>query len=93
MDPILVTNGIGPAGAGLTNDGEMVVLFYWDGASDRVADVDLAIAGGAPGSTNTIAAKSAVDGPDGDTATTAYLTDALTIGDLASDTSATNSLK
>ena len=73
-------------GVTLTNGGEMVVLFYWDGASDLVKDVDLIIAGNAPSAGNTIAAKTAVDGPDLDDAASSYAADAATIGDLAADT-------
>jgi len=60
----------------LTNAGEMVVLFTWDGASDLVTDVDLMIAGAAS-STNTITPKSgmSVDGPDADSIASTYKTD------------------
>lgn len=60
---------------GLTNAGEIVALFYWDGAADNVKDVDIVLAGNAPSATNTLLAKTAVDGPDADTTTTAYATD------------------
>ena len=69
----------------LTNDGEVVILFAWDGARDRVADVDIVIAGNAPDPGNMIGAKSAVDGPDGDTTTTAYAAEAMSIQDMQSD--------
>jgi hypothetical protein len=80
----LITN-TGP-NPGLTNDGEMVVLFAWDGASDLVQDVDIVVAGAAPSAGNTLIAKAPVDGPDGDTNATAYLADALTIQDMEADT-------
>ena len=66
--------------ATLTNGGEPVVLFYWDGASDRVTDVDIMIAG-APSAGNALVNKSGVvvDGPDADTTGSAYATDAMTI--------------
>lgn len=64
----------------LTNAGEPVVLFYWDGQSDRVIDVDIMIAG-APTAANALIAKSAVvvDGPDADTTGVAYASDAMTL--------------
>ncbi len=66
--------------ATLTNAGEPIVLFFWDGASDKVTDVDIMIAG-APTAANLLANKSAVaiDGPDADSATGAYATDANTL--------------
>jgi Lamin Tail Domain len=65
---------------GLTNTGEMVVLFYWNGQSDLVTDVDLMIAGN-PSLANGIIPKSMVpvDGPDGDSIPSLYATDADTI--------------
>lgn len=64
----------------LTNGGEMVVLFAWDGASDTVRDVDMVIAG-VPSVANGLVDKSNVmiDGPDSDSASTAYKTDARTL--------------
>jgi hypothetical protein len=68
------------AGSTLTNGGEPVVLFHWDGASDLVQDVDLLIVG-APTVGNQLANKSAAaqDGPDAGTATSAYAGDANTL--------------
>lgn len=68
------------AGSTLTNSGEPIILFRWDGASDRVTDVDIMIAG-TPSATNVLANKSgvAVDGPDADPDGTAYATDAFTL--------------
>ena len=37
-------SGIG-SNSGLTNSGEVIVLFYWDGVSDLVQDVDIALWG------------------------------------------------
>ena len=73
----LVTSG---TGATLTNAGEPIALFFWDGASDKVTDVDLMIAG-TPSAANLFVTKSgvAIDGPDADAATGAYLTDANTL--------------
>ncbi|MBZ0235896.1 MAG: lamin tail domain-containing protein [Deltaproteobacteria bacterium] len=64
----------------LTNTGEPVVLFFWDGTSDRVVDVDVMIVG-APTAANALVNKSgvAIDGPDADAAATPYATDAMTI--------------
>ena len=66
--------------ATLTNAGEPVVLFHWDGASDKVTDVDIMIAG-TPSAANLLVNKSAVaiDGPDADSATGSYATDANTL--------------
>jgi hypothetical protein len=76
----------GTPSRGLTNAGEMVVLFFWDGATDNVKDVDIVIAGNAASAANNLIAKTLVDGPDADTNATAYAVDALTIQDMASDT-------
>lgn len=64
----------------LTNSGELVVLFRWDGQGDLVRDVDLVLVG-APTAANGIVDKSgqAIDGPDADTVATAYGSDARTI--------------
>jgi lamin tail-like protein len=64
----------------LTNTGEPIVLFAWDGASDLVTDVDIMIVG-APTATNALADKSnaAVDGPDAGSTPSAYAADARTM--------------
>lgn len=64
----------------LTNAGEIVALFYWDGQSDLVKDVDLLLAG-VPSVGNGLVDKSGVaqDGPDAGTTTSAYATDARTV--------------
>ncbi len=58
---------------GLTNGGEVVVLFYWDGLTDLVTDVDYALWGDKDEAVD----KSGVmiDGPDADPDTSAYLPD------------------
>jgi hypothetical protein len=76
---------LGPANPTLTNAGEMIVLFRWDGAADLVQDVDLVLAGNAPSAGNAPIAKAPLAGADGGTATTAYAADALTIQDMESD--------
>ncbi len=64
----------------LTNAGEAVVLFYWDGVSDLVKDVDIMYAG-VPSSNNMLAPKTGVsiDGPDANSTPSTYLDDAATI--------------
>ena len=69
----------------ITDTGEMIALFHWDGQGDLVDDVDIVVAGNAPAAANTLIAKEPVDGPDADNIATAYAADALTIGDMASD--------
>lgn len=77
--PDMVATDVGPS-AGLTNGGEMAVLFTWDGASDLVQDVDL-VKLGTPSSSNDIPDKSAisVDGPDGDSVASTYAAEAATM--------------
>lgn len=64
----------------ITNAGESVILFYWDGTSDLVKDVDL-LNVGIPAAGNQLKSKTglAVDGPDADALTSTYLSDAITI--------------
>ncbi|WP_437670097.1 thrombospondin type 3 repeat-containing protein [Sorangium sp. So ce131] len=61
---------------GLTNDHECLILFYWDGVSDLVKDVDYVFYG--TGGPNLPVDKTgvSVDGPDPGTASTAYPDDA-----------------
>ena len=79
LTPDMLQSDVG-ASAGLTNTGENACLFYWDGITDLVVDVDM-VNLGTPSTTNDIADKTglAVDGPDGDTLTTTYLADAFTM--------------
>lgn len=72
----IVSNGV----PSLTNAGEVIVLFRWDGQADLVKDVDLVLAG-TPTVANSLVDKSAVaiDGPDAGTQTTAYAADARTL--------------
>jgi hypothetical protein len=64
----------------LTNAGEPIILFQWDGSSDLVRDVDIVIAG-VPSATNMRPNKSNVtqDGPDPDKETSKYTVDIETI--------------
>ncbi len=72
----IVSNGV----PSLTNAGEIIALFRWDGQGDLVKDVDLMLAG-APTVGNGLVDKStvAMDGPDTGTAATAYAADARTL--------------
>ncbi len=58
---------------GLTNDGEVVVLYTWDGASDRVQDIDYALWGDAAEAVDKTGV--GVDGPDADTDQSFYAAD------------------
>jgi hypothetical protein len=83
-----------PATAGLTNAGEPVILFQWDGVSDLVRDVDIMIVGKpAPG--NQLSDKSHVplDGPDGDMTSSRYAADVNTIMSQGSPPGANQSTK
>jgi hypothetical protein len=65
----------------LTDAGEGVALFLWDGLTDRITDVDLVLVGDAPTLENRLRAKSgvAIDGPDLDEAASSYAPDGLTL--------------
>ncbi len=84
--PDMIATDVGSASAGLTNSGENAVLFFWDGASDLVSDVDMFNIG-TPSATNDIGDKSgvSVDGPDADTTASTYGTDAFTMPQQAGD--------
>ena len=71
----------------LTNEGEFVVLFHWDGASDLVQDVDIIVFGNAPDANagNTLIPKQPVDGPDADSTPSSYALDRGLIGDFMAD--------
>ncbi len=72
----ITANGV----ATLTNTGELISLFRWDGQADLVKDVDLVLAGAATPA-NGLVDKSAValDGPDSGTSATSYASDARTL--------------
>lgn len=63
-------------GAGLTDNGELVYVFHWDGQSDLVQDVDY-VFWGTSSAANAHIEKTGltVDGPDADTTPSAFLTD------------------
>jgi lamin tail-like protein len=65
----------------LTNGGEPIILFQWDGRSDLVSDVDILLAGAPGGATNALPNKSNAtqDGPDADTIAGKYAVDLGTI--------------
>ncbi len=65
-------NGYINSTAGLTNNDEVVVLFYWDGSTDLVYDLDYALWGDDPARTVDKTGIS-IDGPDADGTATAYL--------------------
>jgi hypothetical protein len=74
-------DGLIGTGPQLTNAGEAIALFYWDGAGDLVADVDLVHAG-VPSAANQLTPKTGieVDGPDLNGVATSYLADVFTLG-------------
>jgi lamin tail-like protein len=64
----------------LTNEGEPVILFQWDGRSDLIRDVDIMLVG-KPSTQNDLPNKSGLrqDGPDADMLSSAYAADRHTI--------------
>lgn len=64
----------------ITDTGEMIALFFWDGRTDLVSDVDQVMVGSDVSSSNRLPDKTglAVDGPDSGTGTSAYARDAFT---------------
>jgi predicted extracellular nuclease len=58
---------------GLSNSGEVVILYTWDGASDLVQDIDYALWGDAAEAVDKTGVS--IDGPDGDAVASAYLAD------------------
>lgn len=58
---------------GLTNDGEVLVLYYWDGASDLVQDVDYVVWGDKAEAVDKTGVS--IDGPDADSTPSSYLPD------------------
>ncbi len=77
-DMISVGNNSPPMSAGsttLTNSSEFVMLFFWDGASDNVCDVDYVTWGSATTTSRVDKTGQSTDGPDGDLIATAYNND------------------
>jgi endonuclease/exonuclease/phosphatase family metal-dependent hydrolase len=58
---------------GLTNGGEVVIMYQWDGVSDLVGDIDYAVWGDRDEAVDKTGV--AIDGPDGDDVASAYLAD------------------
>ena len=78
-DMLAPFGGATGTGHNLTNGGEPLVLFFWDGASDRVVDVDYVYVDDG-GATNPAVNKNgiSIDGPDADALATAF---AAEVGD------------
>jgi len=58
---------------GLTNSGEVAVLYYWDGESDLVTDLDYAVWGDKAEAVDKTGVS--IDGPDADSTESTYLDD------------------
>ena len=65
--------GSAHSGGGLSNDGEVVILYYWDGETDLVTDLDYAVWGDKYEAVDKTGV--AIDGPDADVITSTYLAD------------------
>ena len=79
VDGSMVSVGVNGAPS-LTNAGEPIILFQWDGTADLVRDVDIMLVGDATGA-NGLRDKSRLlqDGPDPGTQQSQYATDANSI--------------
>ncbi|MCK6526787.1 lamin tail domain-containing protein [Myxococcota bacterium] len=73
--PAMVPCADGSVGtsAGISNAGEVIVLFHWDGATDRVQDVDIVLWGDKEEAVDKTGL--AVDGPDPGPIASAYAAD------------------
>ncbi|MCA9948091.1 MAG: ExeM/NucH family extracellular endonuclease [Anaerolineales bacterium] len=60
-------------GSGLTNSGEVAILYYWDGTTDLVTDLDYTMWGDTAEAVDKTGVS--IDGPDGDTDDSTYLPD------------------
>ena len=60
-------------GSTLSNSGEVVILYYWDGQTDLVSDVDYYLWGDKESAVDKTGIN--IDGPDGDTTPSTYLPD------------------
>ena len=72
-DMLEATPGAVAGQGGLSNGGEVVVLYQWDGASDLVTDLDYVVWGDKAEGVDKTGVS--VDGPDADTDTSMYLAD------------------
>lgn len=72
--------GFSPAGLSLNNAGDLVVVFGWDGLSDRVTDLDMVLWGATISKLPTKHTDHAagIDGPDADSAVSTYQEDPAT---------------
>ena len=77
------TGSIG-ASAGLSNSGEVVILFYWDGATDLVTDIDYMVWGDKVEAVDKTGIS--IDGPDADTDASTYADDTAISSQLAATT-------
>ncbi len=68
------TNSLGSQ-VGLTDTGELLVLFSWNGVSDLVQDLDYVVWKGSSASAFAKGPTICIDGPDVDTTTSCYLAD------------------
>jgi hypothetical protein len=74
-DMVIVSGNTPLSLALFTNTSEMVMLFFWDGASDNVCDVDYVQWGALASGNGVDKTGAAVDGPDADAIASAYLAD------------------
>lgn len=74
-DMVIVSGNAPLSLALLTNTSEMVMLFFWDGASDNVCDVDYVQWGALASGNGVDKTGAAVDGPDADAIASPYLAD------------------
>ncbi len=68
-------------GSTLSNNGEVVILYYWDGRTDLVSDVDYYLWGDKEAAVDKTGIS--IDGPDGDTTPSTYLSDTQIAGQVA----------
>ncbi len=72
--------------AGLSNAGEVVILYYWDGLSDLVSDLDYVLWGDKDEAVDKTGVS--IDGPDADAVTSAYLPDTAVMSQAIAGTGA-----
>ena len=75
--------------SGLTNGGEIVILYHWDGTSDLVQDTDYAVWGDKAEAVDKTGI--AIDGPDGDSSPSTYLDDTAIANQIAVSSGAPHS--
>lgn len=91
MESVVATPGVETER--FSNEGEMLVVFQWDGESDLVRDVDIVVCGQAVQDLNNLIAKQPTDGPDADAATSSYAVDDLSIDEMVKDVASGESYK